>query len=138
MAEQRNPYRGERPWLRLGFRTADGAVHHYDLIADTGSAAGIILRPDLRIAMRFLPLADRPSNFGPMSGGWLRLYNPGLGVVETVLGYGNDRVAATAARSHPNYVGVVGLPLLRLGEYGGDATDFWFRYPPTSTSTSQP
>lgn len=137
MAEQRNPYRGSRPWLRLRFRTFAGAVRHLDLVADTGSAAQIILRTDLLVALRFLPLPERPSNFSPMIGGLLRLYNPELGVVETVLGYGNDRIAATAARSHPDFVGVVGLPLLRIGEYGGNATDFWFRYPPTPT-TSQP
>lgn len=131
MAEQRNPYRGNRAWLRLGFKAGDGSVHRFDLVADTGSAGGIILRPDLLTTLRFLPLADRPSNFGTMSGGWLRVYNPELGIVETVLGYGNARLAATAARADPNFVGVVGLPLLRIGEYGGNVTDFWFRYPPT-------
>jgi hypothetical protein len=73
-----------------------------------------------------------------MIGGLPRLYNPELGVVETVLGYGNDQLAATAARSHPDFVGVVGPPLLRIGEYGGNATDFWFRYPPTPNPTSTP
>lgn len=136
MAEQRNPYRGARPWLRLGFKATDGAVRFLDLVADTGNAAQIILRADLLIALRFLPLPPRPSNFGPMVGGLLRLYNPELGVVETVLGYGNDQLAATAARSHADFVGVIGLPLLRVGEYGGNATDFWFRYPPTPTPTS--
>lgn len=138
MAEQRNPYRGGRPWLRLGFRASDGAVHYLDLVADTGSAAQIVLRADRLTALRFLPLPDRPSNFGTMTGGLLRLYTPELGLVETILGYGNDRIAATAARSHPDFTGIVGLPLLRLGEYGGNATDFWFRYPPTSPSTSPP
>jgi hypothetical protein len=122
----------------LGFRTADGSVRHLDLVADTGSAAQIILRSDLLTALRFLPLPERPSNFGPMIGGLLRLYNPELGVVETVLGYGNDSLAATAARSHPDFAGVIGLPLLRIGEYGGNATDFWFRYPPSTPPTSPP
>lgn len=93
MAEQRNPYRGPRPWLRLGFRAPDRTVLTLDVIADTGSPAGIILRTDLMNALRVGPLHDCRSNFG--------------------------------------------LPLLRIGEYGGNATDFWFRYPPTPT-TSQP
>lgn len=131
MAEQRNPYRGSRPWLRLGFRASDGVIHRLDLVADTGSAAQIVLRIDLLTALRFSPFPNRPSNFGPMVGGLLRLYEPALGIVETVVGYGSDRLAAIAARSHPDFVGVVGLPLLRIGEFGGNATDFWFRYPPT-------
>jgi hypothetical protein len=87
--------------------------------------------------LRFGTLQNRNSNFGEMAGGWLRLYNPELGVVDFVRGYGNDRAAALAARSHPDFVGVVGLTVWRLGEYGGNATDFWFRYPPTP-STSPP
>ncbi|MBA4065038.1 MAG: hypothetical protein C0501_15255 [Isosphaera sp.] len=131
MAEQRNRYRGSRPWLRLGFRAADGAVCHFDLVADTGSAPGLILRPDVMDRLRFLPYRNRVSNLGELVGGWVRLYNPEFGVVETVVAYGNARGAELAARSHPDFVGLIGLPILRVGEYGGNATDFWFRYPPT-------
>jgi hypothetical protein len=88
--------------------------------------------------LRFLPYRNRVSNLGTLLGGWVQLYTPELGVVETVLAYGNASGAELAARAHPDFVGIVGLPLLRLGEYGGNATDFWFRYPPTPTSTSQP
>ena len=138
MAEQRNPYRGPRPWLRLGFKAPDGSVHRLDLVVDTGSPAGLIIRPDWMTILTHRVLQTRPSNFGPLDGGWLRLYAPELGVVEFVIGYGNANVAATAARSHTDFVGVIGLPLLQLGEYGGNATDFWFRYPPTPPPTSQP
>ena len=113
-------------------------MYHHELIADTGCAAGLILRTDLMNAIRVSPWPDRQSNFGRLEGGWVQWFNPDLGIVELVVAYGNDNAAALAARSHPNFVGLVGLPLLRVGEYGGNATDFWFRYPPTPPPTSQP
>ena len=131
MAEQRNRYRGPRPWLALDFRAVDGAVYRHELVADTGNPAGFILRTDLMNALRIIPWRNRQSYFGLLEGGWIQWYNPDLGIVELVIAYGNDNVAALAARNHTNFVGIIGLPLLRLGEYGGNATDFWFRYPPT-------
>jgi hypothetical protein len=130
MAEQRNLYRGSRPWLRLGFKATDGSVYYLDLVADTGSAAGILLRPDWMDLLRHRTCQNRPSNFGLLLGGWLRLYTPELGLVEFVRGYGNAQAAQIAARSDPAFVGLVGLPILRMGEYGGNADAFWFRYPP--------
>jgi hypothetical protein len=131
MPEQRNPYRGSRPWLRLGFKARDGAVHHLNLVADTGSAAGVIVRSDWMTRLMIQPCQDRPSNFGLLIGGWLRLYNPSLGgFVELIRGFANDTAAHIAARAHPDFVGLVGLPVLRMGEYGGNADAFWFRYPP--------
>lgn len=73
-----------------------------------------------------------------MIGGWFRLYMPAFGLVELVTGYGNDILTASVAEEDPSFMGLVGLPILRLGEYGGNATDFWFRYPPTPPPTSQP
>lgn len=137
MAEQRNRYRGPRPWLRLGFRAADNTIFNCDVVADTGSAAGLILRTDIMNTLRVSPWHNRNSNFGVLEGGWVQWYNPDLGIVELVVAYGNDAAAALVARSHPDFVGLIGLPLLRLGEYGGNATEFWFRYPPT-TPTSLP
>ena len=129
MPEQRNLYRGSRPWLRLGFKALDGSVLHLDLVADTGSAAGVMIRPDLMDALRHHPCTNRSSNFGLLLGGWLRLYNPEFGLVEFVRGYGSDQAAQIAARSDPTFVGVVGLPILRLTEYGGNADEFWIRTP---------
>lgn len=129
MPEQRNPYRGSRAWLRLGFKAPDGVVRQLVLLADTGSPAAVILRADLFDLLVVHRTRHKVSNFGRLSGGWLRLYNPDLGLVEFIEGYGNDAAAATAARSHLDFVGLVGLPVLRLGEYGGDADDFWIRTP---------
>jgi len=129
MAEQRNTYHRGRPWLRLGFKDIEGTVHELKLIADTGSAGGIILRPDWFLKLRHERTEVRESNFGPMVSGWLRLYQPDLALVEFVRGYSSEKVAATAAHSDPEFLGVVGLPVLRLMLYGGDYDSFWLRTP---------
>ncbi len=54
---------------------------------------------------------------------------PEWGLVEYVQGFANASIGAAAMVDHPTFVGLVGLPILRLGEYGGNAADFWFRYP---------
>jgi hypothetical protein len=82
--------------------------------------------------MTQLKYADAPdvnTNFGLLTGGWLRLAMPDLGLVQDVIGYASDAVAAAAQASSPDFEGLVGLPLLRLVEYGGDATSFWLRLP---------
>ena len=129
MVEQRNRYLGGRPWLHLGFKAVDGTVHELKLVADTGSAGGVILRPDWFLKVRHERTASRESNFGPMVSGWLRMYQPNLGLVEFVRGYASEKAATIAANSDPEFVGLVGLPVLRLMEYGGDYDSFWIRTP---------
>lgn len=140
MAEQRNRYRGplNRAWLRLDFRTPGGNTLSLDLVADTGNHFGLILRRSLFAQLVHHAITPEFNQYGMMLGGWLQLYMPSSGLVELVRGYGNDILAAGVAEEDSNFMGLIGLPLLRLGEYGGNATDFWFRYPPTSTPTSQP
>ena len=67
------------------------------------------------------------TNFGLLSGDWFNLEMPELGLVRPILGYGNDPIAAAARASSPDFEGLVGLPFLRLLEYGGDANSFWIR-----------
>ena len=129
MAEQRNPYRRNRPWLRLGFKLPDGSIQEHDLLADTGSAASVILRPDLLLSLRHEPSVERESNFGAMICGWLRLYSPELGLVEFIRGYGSEKAYALASRNNPELAGLVGLPVLRMLEYGGNHDSFWIRTP---------
>jgi len=131
MAEQRHPYKGRsiRSWLRLGFKAPDGSTHQFDFVADTGCPLAIIIRADLMARLTFSKTTNLDSNFGNLRGGWLRLYSPEMDFVEFVEGYGSDAAAAAVAQDHPDFMGLVGLPILRLGEYGGNANDFWFRYP---------
>jgi hypothetical protein len=128
--EFRNPYRGvtERAWLRLDFRAPDGTIHALDLVVDTASDDAIILRrPMLNLLMINPAQSYFSTGWGLMHGGMLQLDMPACGLVQLVHGYGNDIVGAGVAADDPNFMGLVGLPLLRLGEYGGNATDFWFR-----------
>jgi hypothetical protein len=67
------------------------------------------------------------SNFGTLSGAWLELAMPEISLTNFVLGYGSDPVRQAAQSDCPDFAGLVGLPLLRLVEYGGDSTSFWLR-----------
>jgi hypothetical protein len=128
--EQRNAYKGDRAWLRLKFRARDGAVRELDLLADTGCPRAVILSEDALAELNWWPTPAIDSNFGPLNGGWVRLATPELGLDEHIQGYTNAEVIALAKRSSPDFEGLVGLPVLRLGEYGGDASAFWFRRVP--------
>jgi hypothetical protein len=44
-----------------------------------------------------------------------------------VLTYGSDAAVAAIRKSHADFAGLVGLPFLRLMEYGGDTDWFWIR-----------
>ena len=122
MAEQRNPYKGQssRAFLRLDFRAPDASRRTLELLVDTGSAEGVMVSRDVYHQLVFAPL--RPVVFpswGFTFRGWFRLAMPSLGLTEWVEGYGNDLIATAAADEHPDFQGLVGLPILRLGEYGG-------------------
>lgn len=73
-----------------------------------------------------------------MTSAWVWLQMPAFGIDLDLLGYGSASVAQGAAIDDPRFQGLVGLPVLAMAEYGGNATDFWFRYPPTPTPTSTP
>jgi hypothetical protein len=129
MSEQRNPYKGTppRPWLRLGFLARDGSKVSLDLLADTGCPYDVVLASDVfaRLCFAYTPVVT--ANFGPMASGWVRLHAPELGLVEFVMGYGSTQLASAVHNDHPDFAGLVGLPVLRLAEYGGDANGFWIR-----------
>ena len=155
MAEVRTTYKGrsERAWLRLGLRDVYGAVELFDLVVDTASPMAMILRPDVFDRFVRWPGKEELSNFGPLPSGWFQLDVPSIvlsqpvrgykssqvaeinrrtdagDLLKRVRGYTSSQVAEIAAKSHPEFAGLVGLPILRLGEYGGDASEFWFRYP---------
>jgi hypothetical protein len=135
---QRNPYKGINPrcWVRLRFAAAGGSLHERELVADTGSPCAVILgHTDLALLLRS-PAAGANSNFGPLVGAWLELHMPELGLGSQVLGYGNHQVVQAVQRDSTDFSGVAGLPLLRLVEYGGDATSFWMRAASASATVS--
>jgi hypothetical protein len=67
------------------------------------------------------------TNFGPLTGGWLELSMPELGLTKQIRGFGSDQVLQTVQGDSPDCTGLVGLPLLRMVEYGGNGKSFWLR-----------
>lgn len=128
---QCNAYKGTNPrcWVRLRFAAADGSLHERELLADTGCPCAIILgTADLSILLR-APAAAINSNFGQLTGAWLELHMPELGLTQQLAGYGSDAVLQAVQLDTPDFAGLAGLPLLRLTEYGGDGGSFWLRKP---------
>ncbi len=128
-SEQRNVYRGDpaRAWLRVELISASGLVREMELLVDTGNPCAIIIDMATMQSLRWRESIRAESNFGPLEGGWLRIAIPELGFDVKTLGYGNDSVVNIVRRSDPGFMGLVGLPLLRMVEYGGDGGRFWIR-----------
>ena len=70
------------------------------------------------------------SNFGYLEGGWLRIVIPDIELDVKTLGYSNDTVVNIVKRSDLSFAGLVGLPLLRFLEFGGNEGWFWVRPSP--------
>lgn len=138
--EQRNPYRGfaPRPWLRIRVLDANDVPVELTLIADTGSPHAVIIDVILLSQLTRLPTQPVGSNFGPMTSGWVRLSMPDFGIDQDILCHGSPTIERAVQADDPSFQGLVGLPVLQLAEYGGNATDFWFRYPPTPTTPTSP
>ena len=139
MSEQKNRYKGKpnRPWLRLQFLAREGSQHNFELLADTGCPHAIILKEESFEKLVLRRTRDISTNFGPMRGGWIRLYSRDLGLVVFVEAFGSDRAATAASLNHPDFAGLVGLPILRLAEYGGNSEDFWIRTPANLDSSHE-
>ena len=129
LSEQKNPYKGSpsRPWIRLRLPAPDGSTLEREFLADTGNPCAVILGQQDMARLKIRDGPDVHTNFGLLQGGWLQLATPELGLTQAVLGYASDAVAVAAAASHSDFKGMIGLPLLRLAEYGGDADWFWVR-----------
>jgi hypothetical protein len=126
--EQRSAYRGSppRPSLFVGFKRADGR-HDLQLLADTGNPCAIVTSQAIMTSLSHRSAPDVISNFGLLTGGWLRLFMPEFGVDHEFIGYGSDAVAGATTKSDSDFEGLAGLPFLRLLEFGGDEDWFWLR-----------
>ena len=126
---QRNPYKGSlsRAWIRLRFSEPSGALWEGEFLADTGCAHEVVVGLSVLARLRRRAAMNVNTNFGWLVGAWLELSMPELGLVCPLVGFGNDRIVAGARASSPDFEGLVGLPFLRLIEYGGDANWFWIR-----------
>ena len=122
-------YRGEpaRAWVRAELVAHDGRRKALDLLVDTGNPCEIIIEAATLRAMGWRETNDSNSNFGLVHGGWLRLVISEIGFDAKFIGYANDKVVEIAKRSDRRFGGLIGLPLLRMLEYGGDRGYFWVR-----------
>jgi predicted aspartyl protease len=125
--EQRNVYKGTpaRAWLRLQLIGSDGQIRELELLVDTGNLCAIIIDAETMQAMRWRESSSTQSNFGSLDGGWLRAAIPELDFDVKLLGYANDSVVSVVKRSDADFAGLVGLPLLRMLDYGGNSGCFW-------------
>lgn len=128
-SEQRNVYKGEpaRAWLRLQLISPRDRVHELEFLVDTGNPCAIIVDTATMHSVRWRESISTDSNFGTLEGGWLRVAIPELAFDAKTLAYANDSVVNVVKRSDPEFAGLVGLPLLRMVEYGGDGGRFWVR-----------
>jgi hypothetical protein len=127
--EQRNRYKGfpARPWVRVRLTALDGLHHELDLMADTGNPFALIIGRPAMVILKQRCASNISTNFGLLEGGWLRVHMPELGLDLELLGYASDSVVTGAQASSLDFQGLVGLPFLRLLEYGGDINWFWLR-----------
>lgn len=132
MPEQRNAYQGSplRPWIRLTLIAADGSAQEIAVLADTGNPCAIIVGADLLSRFNLGLAPGMNTNFGPLDGAWLRIRIPDLNFDESILAYGSNAVVDATCASHDDFIGLAGLPLLRLFEYGGNSDDFGLRQAP--------
>lgn len=130
--EQRNPYKGSpaRPWIRIRAQGLRGTFHDWELLADTGNPCALIISRASMALVKQRDGLDVNSNFGVLEGGWLHVSVPEVGLDADVLGYSSDLVVTAAQASNCDFEGLVGLPFLRLVEYGGNANAFWVRAAP--------
>jgi hypothetical protein len=128
---QVNKYKGASPrcWLRLRFVAVDGSLHERELLADTGCPCAIIVGDTELTLLSRAGAAGTTSNFGPLTGAWLQLEMPELALTQHLVGYGSDQVLQAVQLDSPDFTGLVGLPFLRLTEYGGDGDQFWVSKP---------
>jgi hypothetical protein len=129
VGEQRNQYKGApaRPWIRVTLVAAGGATQELDALADTGNPCRLIVGSDMMRQFNLGLEPDVHTNFGILTGGWLRIRIVEIGFDQVIRGFGGDAVVTATQASHPDLQGLAGLPLLRMMEYGGDRQEFWVR-----------
>jgi hypothetical protein len=127
--EQRSPYVGTPPRCAalLQLVQDDGDTVQLTLLADTGSPCALIVGTGHALRFKRSDAPNLRSNFGLLRGVWFRVAMPDLGFDRFVLGYSSDGVVAAAQASSLSLEGLVGLPLLRMLEFGGDEQFFWLR-----------
>jgi hypothetical protein len=129
MRGQVNDYCGvpPRPLLRLRLLGSADDIIELEAVVDTGSPLAIVV--DMEVFFRFARRETRtvPTNFGNLTSGWVRMTIPQTRFNHEMRVYGSDTVVHSVQQSDRWFTAVIGLPLLRMFEFGGDADRFWIR-----------
>ncbi len=122
-------YKGTPPrsWIRVELVAPDGSTRRLEAVADTGNPLPIIVGSEVMNDFRHSSGPGTATNFGRLEGGFLRLRIPDTNFDAVIFGYGGDRVTDAIQSSDPSFEALVGLPLLRKLEFGGNADEFWIR-----------
>lgn len=126
---QENDYKGTppRPWLRFELVAPDGTTRILEAVADTGNPLPLIVSSAVMAGFCHLGGPGTDTNFGRLEGGFLHVRILETGADAMIFGYASDHVADAIRASNLDFEGLVGLPLLRKLEFGGDADRFWIR-----------
>jgi hypothetical protein len=133
--EQRHRYKGDppRPWVRIRLVGVNGSAQERDLVVDTGNPFPLIIDAMTMHSIGRGQSSSLETNYGALNGRSVRVVVPELDPEFDAIGYLSDAIVAAVRTSHPDFQGMVGLPLLRMMEYGGDSDGFWIR-PANGTS----
>jgi hypothetical protein len=129
LPELKKPYQGEppRPWLPVQLMNRRGHSVELHAVVDTGCPFPIVIREKLLGRCRVRDAMLATTNFGLLDSGWAEVRVPELRFAREILVYGSDHVVDVLARSSRKFTALLGLPFLRMFEYGGDERDFWLR-----------
>ena len=129
MRGQVNDYRGipPRPLTRLRLIGATGDIIELDAVVDSGSPLTIVVGMDVFARFAHRETRTVSTNFGTLKSGWIRMTIPQTRFNQEIRVYGSDTVVHSVQLSDRRFAAVIGLPVLRMFEYGGDADRFWIR-----------
>ena len=113
--------------MRVQLVAPDGQTHIPEAVADTGNPLPLIVSSAVMADFCHLRGPGTDTNFGRLDGGFLLVRIPETGVDAMIFGYASDHVTDAIRASSHDFEGLVGLPLLRKLEFGGDADHFWVR-----------
>ena len=106
------------------------------MLADTGNPFAVVLGQADLVKLMQAELRGVNTNFGTMTGGWIQLAMPEFGLTRRVSDFDSDRVLQAVRADSSDFLGLIGLPLLRMLEYGGDHAAFWIRRRKRTTQLS--
>ncbi len=96
-----------------------------EALVDTGCPFDLIVDVATRATFGFGDPVASQTNYGTLQGGWVLVEVPGCNFKDVLVGYESDVVVQQAKQACPDFDAIIGLPLLREFNYGGDRQEFW-------------